>query len=186
MRRNTVWAAVLLALALTGAGCAHSLNDDQITTNVKARMFSDAQLKGTSLRVAVKDGVATLSGQVPSVSARYEAFKVATETAGVKQVTDDMTVELPPMGSQTASNTPPGEPAPAREARHVSRHAAPARVEPAPAPDENAPAQPPEQNAPVPPDTASPAIGRAATPHSATQGGRSRLSPALMTPISSS
>ncbi|MDE3135728.1 MAG: BON domain-containing protein [Acidobacteriota bacterium] len=157
MRRNTAWAALLVALALTAAGCAHSLSDDQIATNVKARMLSDAQLKGTSLSVVVKSGVATLSGQVRSVSERYEAFKLATETTGVKRVNDDMTIELPPMGTQAAANTPPPEPAPEPKPRHVSRHTRPAPVEPAPAPDENAPSQPPTQNAPVPPDNASPA-----------------------------
>jgi outer membrane lipoprotein SlyB len=161
MRRNTAWAAVLLALALTGAACAHSLGDDQIATNVKARMFSDPQLKGTALRVVVKDGVATLSGQVPSVSARYEAFKVATETAGVKSVTDDMTVELLPMGSQTVANTPPPQPASEPESRHVSRHTPPPPVEPtpapSPAPDENAASQPPSQNTPAPPENSYPA-----------------------------
>ncbi len=157
MRRNAAWAAMLLALALTGAGCAHSLGDDQIATNVKARMFSDPQLKGTALRVVVKNGVATLSGQVPSVSARYEAFKVTTETAGVKKVTDDMTVELPPMGGQTASNAPPAKLAPEPKPGQVSRHRAPDQAEPgASAPDANGPSQPSDQSAAAQPDTAAP------------------------------
>jgi BON domain len=158
MRRNAAWAAMLLALALTGAACAHSPGDDQIATNVKARMFSDPQLKGTALRVVVKNGVATLSGQVPSVSARYEAFKVATETAGVKKVTDDMTVELPPMGSQAASNTPPAELAPEPQPRHVSRSRAREQAEPpAPAPDAQGPSQPPDQSGGPQPESAAPA-----------------------------
>jgi hypothetical protein len=154
MRGKAAWAAVLLALALTGAGCAHRLGDDQIATNVKARMFTDAQLKGTVLRVVAKNGVVTLSGQVPSVSARYEAFKVATETTGVKSVMDDMTVELPPMSSQTASNAHPAEPAPEPKPRPVSRHRLPPPAQTAPAPDQNQPSQPPDQGAGAQPDNA--------------------------------
>jgi hypothetical protein len=180
MRRNAAWAAILLALALTSAGCAHSLSDDQIATNVKARMFSDAQLKGTSLSVVVKNGVATLSGQVPSVSARYEAFKVATETAGVKKVNDDMTVELPPMGSRTASNTPPAQLAPEPKPHHVARNRGP---EPAPAPDANGPSQPPDQSAGSGPSQPDQSAGNQSQPASASSGPELPPPPATVQPI---
>jgi hypothetical protein len=145
MRRNRAWAAVLLAFALTGIGCAHTQSDNQVATNIKARMFADTQLKGTSLEVGVKEGVATLSGQVPSVAARYEAFKVASETDGVKKVNDQMTIEEPPMGSQSASNAPPVQPAPEPKPRRATRHRASQYAEPAPAPSE--PSQPDNESA---------------------------------------
>lgn len=115
-RRTVAWAAVLLLAALSAFGCARAPNDAQLATTIKARMFSDPVLKGTALRVAVKDGVATLSGEVRSISVRYEAFKVATETPGVRKVTDDMTVALPKMGNPvTSAGTAPAK-------RHRERH----------------------------------------------------------------
>lgn len=148
MHGRVALAATFVALALAGTACTRARSGDQIATNIKARMFSDPQLKGTALRVTVKDGIATISGQVPSVAARYEAFKVATETAGVKKVADDMTVAMPSMANQT---TAAGAPAPRlatlpkpRRRRHVAaRHAQPApppsaAAESGPAASENA------------------------------------------------
>ena len=149
MRRNRAWAALLLAAALTGMGCSHALSDTQLATNLKAAMFSDPQLKGAALTVTVKSGVATLSGQVPSVAARYEAFKVASETAGVKKVDDQMTIQEPGMGNPSAANTTPANPPPGQRPGEVGpppplHHNRPARTkpQPAPAPDEPAAAQP--------------------------------------------
>lgn len=145
MRRNRAWAAVLLTVALTGIGCAHTRSDKQVATNIKARMFADPQLKGTSLDVAVKDGVATLAGRVPSIAVRYEAFKVASETNGVKKVADRMTVQEPPMSGQPEANAPPPQPAPKPEPRHATRRQVPQSAELAAGPSESA--QPADQSA---------------------------------------
>ncbi|HVB34850.1 MAG TPA: BON domain-containing protein [Patescibacteria group bacterium] len=107
MRRRPAGAAFLLAIALLGAGCSRAASNKQIATHIQARMASDPQLRGTSLIVAVKDGVATVSGQVPTVAARYEAFKVASESTGVKKVNDEMTIAEPGANTQAASTAPP-------------------------------------------------------------------------------
>lgn len=121
MRRKSVGAVMLFALALLGVGCSHAPSDRQISTNIKARMFSDPVLRGSALQVAVKKGVVTLSGQVPSVAARYEAFKVATQTPGVKKVYDHMTIHQLQLGSMAAPNPPPAHahPAPRPKPREV-------------------------------------------------------------------
>jgi hypothetical protein len=93
----------LLALTLT-AGCGTRVSDTQLATNLKAQMFSDPQTNGANLQVAVKDGVVTLSGSVPSDAARLEAYKIATNTPGVRKVEDQMTVQAP---QPSAQGTPP-------------------------------------------------------------------------------
>ena len=112
-RRGNLLLAGLFALALI-FGCTAKPNDAQLATNVKAQMFSDPQTNGANLQVAVKDGVATLSGSVPSDAARLEAYKIATNTPGVSKVNDQMTVQAL---QQTAQVNPPSasdvSPAPA-------------------------------------------------------------------------
>lgn len=113
MRRKSLWVLTLLAIALLSAACSHQLSNQQIETKLKARMSSDAQLVGSSLHIRVNHGVVTLSGKVPSVAARYEAFKVASDATGVKKVNDRMTIEEPSVASRSAANGPPTRPAPA-------------------------------------------------------------------------
>src|SRR2546427_12071347 len=88
------------------AACNSARNDAAITTNIKARMFSDPQLKTATLDVSAKNGVVTLTGQVPDDSARSEAFKLANETPGVTKVNDQMTVAT----AQEAAPPAPAEP----------------------------------------------------------------------------
>jgi hypothetical protein len=152
MRNKLTVAVGLLAIALVGVGCSHAPNDNQIATNIKAHMYADAQLKGTALDISVKDGVATVSGQVPSVSARYEAFRLAAQTTGVKKVNDQMTVEEAAMTTPPATNTPLPAPAPepaaATEHRPARPHYAARQAEPAP--EEPSP-EPPADS--IPPGT---------------------------------
>ena len=109
-RKGNLLLAGLFAMALI-FGCAAKPNDAQLATNLKAQMFSDPQTKGADLQVAVKDGVATLSGSVPSDAAKLEAYKIATNTPGVTKVNDQMTVQSSSQTSQasqqTAQTTPP-------------------------------------------------------------------------------
>ncbi len=53
---------------------------------IKAGLFSDARTKSANIDVVVKNGTATLVGNVPDENTRYEAFKIAKETAGVVSV----------------------------------------------------------------------------------------------------
>src|SRR3981189_2375526 len=101
--------AALSAVALA-AGCSNTQKDQAIATDIKAKMFSDPQVKAANVDVAVKDGEATLSGEVPDDGARYQAFKIATDTPGVKHVVDKMEV-------RTAQVVPAAEPAPIERPR---------------------------------------------------------------------
>lgn len=132
MRRTRT--ALLLSLAMLAAlalGCANKANDTQLATTIKAEMFSDPQTKDSGLQVAVKDGVVTLSGTVPSDAARYEAYKLATTTPGVTKVNDQTVVQAPAPSTQIAEATPPAAPreetpapapvTPERRSSHSSR-----------------------------------------------------------------
>src|SRR5229473_7662739 len=106
MRTRTAFMAALLALMGLAAACNSTRNDAAITTNIKARMFSDPQLKTATLDVSAKNGVVTLTGQVPDDSARSQAFKLANETPGVTKVNDQLSV------ASARRAAAPAEPAP--------------------------------------------------------------------------
>lgn len=98
-RRNwslMVAALVLLAMALVWTGCSKGPTDDALAQSVKASFYSDPQVKNEPIQVAIANGEVTLSGEVSSDVARLQAYKVASETAGVKKVVDEMDVKGQP------------------------------------------------------------------------------------------
>jgi hypothetical protein len=101
------WALFFLCLsACFGAACNKlgQPNDSGITTDIKAKMFSDPSLKAASVEVSVRSGEVTLTGQVPDDAARLAAYKIASEAKGVSKVNDQMTVQA----GQTAAGLTPG------------------------------------------------------------------------------
>src|SRR5712692_7490231 len=125
MRKITIFLVAALAAVALAAGCSSAKKDQDVATDIKARMFSDPQVKSASVEVAVKDGEATLSGDVPDDGARLEAFKVATDTPGVKHVVDKMTVQ-----TAEAAPAPVEPPPPAEPVRSTSKHRAESRPKP--------------------------------------------------------
>jgi hypothetical protein len=157
--RKTKFATLFLAalfVAALAAGCSSTQKDQALATDIKAKMFSDPQVKAANVDIAVKDGEATLSGEVPDDGARYEAFKIATDTPGVKHVVDKMVV-------QTAQAVPAAEPAPvepsatpnpARKARKYhsySNGTSKSQPDPPPAPSSVASVQPEQPVVAAPP-----------------------------------
>ncbi len=108
MRRRAVLSVAILA-TIFGAGCAKKADDATLATQIKSQMFSDPQLNGASLEVTSKNGQVTLAGTVPNDAARYKAYKIANETAGVAKVNDQMTVAPTPA---LEPNSPTTNPAP--------------------------------------------------------------------------
>jgi BON domain len=150
MRTSTrlVVTAALLALL---AGCGNSRpTDATITQEIQSKLFSSAQTKSASLRVSTNGGVVTLSGSVPSDAARYEAYKIATETNGVTTVDDQITVaaaESQPEPTPVVAPAPkPARTEPARPRtppRETVAAATPQPAVPPPAPEPVAAVQPP-------------------------------------------
>ena len=133
LRPRAVLIALFLALSLLSA-CNHQ-SDDAISTEIKARMFSEPLLKSASINIAVKNGIVTLTGAVPDDAARLAAQRIASQTKGVKQVIDSTT--LPPSPPALAENVAPPSPQP----------------EPPPAPARPVVPRAPAKSAAIPPAT---------------------------------
>lgn len=138
MRVNWLPALLLGSLLLVAPGCKFGKPDDAaITTDIKAKMFSEPTLKSASVDVSSKDGVVTLTGKVPDDSARLAAYKIATEEKGVTKVNDQMTVQTAqalPEPQPAAEAAPPPAPEPKRERPRpkrtaIARESAPASSE---------------------------------------------------------
>src|SRR5579862_4346014 len=120
LRRNLIVTALSLLLLLF-FGC-NKPSDDAVTTSIKARLYSEPLLKSASVDVAAKDGIVTLSGQVPDDAARLAAEHIAATTPGVKTVVDQTTMAPPPPVITAENAEPPATPAP------PARPAKPART----------------------------------------------------------
>lgn len=138
LRRNLIVTALSLLLLLF-FGC-NKPSDDAVTTSIKARLYSEPLLKAASVDVTAKDGIVTLSGQVPDDAARLAAQHIAATTPGVKTVVDQTTMAAPPPVATAENYAPPAPPArPPHPAKSSHKPAPPVPVAaPAAAP---APAQ---------------------------------------------
>ena len=133
----------ILALALLLAGCNNlgKPNDDAITTDIKAKMFSDPALKAANVEVSAHNGEVTLTGQVPDDSARLAAYKLASEAKGVTKVNDQMTIQsaqgtpaaqaaaTPPSATQSPVPTASSEPVARKSPPRKSTNTQPAGAE---------------------------------------------------------
>ena len=120
MHRTQLKASAILAAALVSGSCfKHSASDQTLLTAIQSKLYADDSTRASSIKVDVKGGVVTLSGDVPTSDVELEAMKVANGTPGVSSVSDQMKVntaaaaptQLPDAGSasptQTASSYPP-------------------------------------------------------------------------------
>jgi osmotically-inducible protein OsmY len=79
-------------LAAIKKGDVKSLGDDALTVQVKTALGKDDKTKGAGFTVAVKGGVATLTGS-GSADAKAQAEKVAKGVTGVGSVTNHITAK---------------------------------------------------------------------------------------------
>src|SRR5712692_6066011 len=116
MRRTTPLLLVLVFAVTLAAACSKAPSDEAIAAAVQARMFTDPQVKSVPVGVTVKQGEVILTGEVPSDAVRYQAYKLAADTPGVKKVQDQMSVHF-------AEVSPPIEepPAPAPTRKSVRK-----------------------------------------------------------------
>jgi BON domain len=106
MRSNTVLTSMLLPLLILAA-CARKPDDKQLAQKIQAQLQNDKAING-QIGVSSANGMVTLTGQVPNDAARALAEREAHDTAGVKQVVNELQVmpssaEAPP----AEVNTPP-------------------------------------------------------------------------------
>lgn len=155
MKSRIVLAGLLVVVLALSAACTKGPDDTAIANDIKAKIFSDPDLKTAVVDVAVKDGVVTLSGELASADLQLKLYKLAQGTAGVTKVDDQMRIQ----GSQVAEAQPPaqalapGRPAqaPQAPAGTTPKASAPAR----PAPAAGSDAQPGTEQAAVEPKAAS-------------------------------
>lgn len=119
MFRTQVSLLITATLTCFTIACgSNSASDQSLTTDIQSKLAADATTKGTGINVAVKDGVVTLSGNVPSSDVELEAMKVANGSTGIKSVNDQLQVNAAaaasaPAAAQTQASNPPVNPAPA-------------------------------------------------------------------------
>ncbi|MBV8809256.1 MAG: BON domain-containing protein [Acidobacteriaceae bacterium] len=110
MTRTYVPVFIAVGLGCLATGCANKPPSDQsLVTDIQSKLYADATTKPAGITVTAKDGVVTLSGDVPSSDVELEAMKVANGTAGVRSVTDQMKVNT------AAANPAPAPPPLAQE-----------------------------------------------------------------------
>jgi osmotically-inducible protein OsmY len=63
-----------------------------VAARVYGRLHWDKALNSSTLHVKVEEGVATLSGSVPTAEAKAKAVTLAAETVGVSKVVDELTI----------------------------------------------------------------------------------------------
>ena len=76
---------------------ATAVSDTAITTEIKAGLHENKLTRSGDVQVHTEQGVATLQGTVHSKDAISAAQKVASETSGVKQVTNELTMLSTPL-----------------------------------------------------------------------------------------
>src|SRR5215467_5393876 len=121
-----------LMTVITAASCGKmgKPDDAAITTDIKAKMFSEPALKAANVDVSSRGGEVTLSGQVPDDSARLAAYKIASEAKGVTKVNDQMTVlaaQAAPAAAPSSASEPAAPAADARPAEPVIATRTPSR-----------------------------------------------------------
>lgn len=83
-----------MVTAIAGAAAAQdrsataAVKDAWITTQIEAKYFGDANIKGRNIDVDTANGVVTLTGEVTTVAERQRAVARAKEVDGVTRVVD--------------------------------------------------------------------------------------------------
>jgi len=97
MRTVTVLVVFAILMAACQAAFAQKRSaDDEVYDRVRQRLAADRDVKGGGIDVDVKDGVVTLRGTVREDKQKTRAEHIARKTKGVKQVVNQLVVELVP------------------------------------------------------------------------------------------
>lgn len=143
----SILACLLLGLfAACGPKVSAPLSSDQaLTTDIQSRLYADQVTHGANVKVAVANGVVTLTGDVPSSSVALQVMTVTNNTPGIKSVNNQMTVPAPSVEDMSASGPPPlSQPLPAAQG------ALPAPLKNLPPPVSRSAGPPPPPSMPVP------------------------------------
>src|SRR5260370_7302022 len=85
-----------LSLSLLLAFACNKPSDDAVTTSIKAKLYSEPLLKSAAVDVVAKDGIVTLSGQVPDDAARLSPQHITPTPPPLQTSLDQTTIPPPP------------------------------------------------------------------------------------------
>jgi len=211
------WSGVMLLAVVVGlaAGCkmkqASAPNDQQMASDIQAKIKGESALAQQNIQVRVVNGVATLNGTVSDEASRSLAGNDSGTISGVKTVINNLTVQSAATASAPASEqtalaaAPAPAPEPSRsrdrdsradrkkkhdyqrdDSNPVSAPVTPA-YQPGPSQADNTPPPPPVQAAPPPPpQPTSRSRPNAATARAGPNRSRSSPSPVSRTTPSTS
>jgi osmotically-inducible protein OsmY len=77
------------------------MGDLTLKQEVAAELQYEPSLNATAIGVAVKEGIVTLTGRVPTLSEKYAAARAAARVVGVKAVANEIEVGLLPADRRT-------------------------------------------------------------------------------------
>lgn len=90
------------------AKAREQLADAWLTTKIQSKFVGDREIKATDINVSSHDGVVTLKGRVLNDPMRKLAVAIAQNTDGVRQVVDQLNVEIaPPVPARAQNATTP-------------------------------------------------------------------------------
>lgn len=69
-----------------------SVHSMSVAARVYGRLHWDKALHSSNLNVKVEEGVATLTGSVPTAEAKTKAVTLTAETVGIRRVVDELTI----------------------------------------------------------------------------------------------
>jgi hypothetical protein len=180
--RRTVPVAVLTGFLVLGSGCKNPFqpagqpapaaqqattpaaqpappperDDQQIGSDIQAKITAESALTGQNIQVTVANGVATLNGKVDNDASRALAAADSGSVDGVKTVINNLVV-----APSRAAKSAPVRPAPERRHKQVVAESAP--PPPPPPPAAAAPAQEPVQIVPAAPPPPPPPVAKTVT-----------------------
>jgi hypothetical protein len=102
--------SLVLFLGLVGCG-PKGVSDQTLATDIQAKLYADPVAKSANVKVAVNNGVVTLTGDAPSPDVALQVVNVANGTSGIKSVDNQLKVAGAPP-AQTASSVPATPPTP--------------------------------------------------------------------------
>jgi hyperosmotically inducible protein len=89
-----------LQIVAPGKQEAVAENDGAIDDAVSKRLAANQRLKGSSIKIEVKNGIVHLTGSVDNQSDRITALTVARSTSGVRGLVDDLKIVRPTVSSK--------------------------------------------------------------------------------------
>jgi osmotically-inducible protein OsmY len=82
---------------------AQAFDDAKVTAEIKSALIKDESLQATAINVDTKNGAVTLTGTVPSQTARERALTLARKVEGVASVQNDLSVSADTRTSSSAN-----------------------------------------------------------------------------------